>query len=139
MATMSERIKNSRKRKGMTQIELGQRMSLSQQVITNYERGIRDPVSKRCSRLRGHWESVWRPLSPMNPSSPRRRQAGHCRGASSRCGSAWQPRRADRRPTSPANSMAPSGRGVQIEVSECLAMMWVAEPGRSSRNFCGTG
>jgi transcriptional regulator with XRE-family HTH domain len=43
MAKMSERIRRIRKQKGLSQTDLGELIGVSQQVITNYERGAREP------------------------------------------------------------------------------------------------
>ena len=43
MIKMNKRIKKIRKQKGLSQIELGDSIGVSQQVITNYERGLREP------------------------------------------------------------------------------------------------
>jgi transcriptional regulator with XRE-family HTH domain len=37
------RIREHRKAKGLSQVELGQKVGLSQKTITNYERGEREP------------------------------------------------------------------------------------------------
>ncbi|WP_318767086.1 helix-turn-helix domain-containing protein [Lactiplantibacillus carotarum] len=43
MASIGERIKEFRKTRHLTQVELGQQVSLSAQVISNYERGYSTP------------------------------------------------------------------------------------------------
>ena len=50
---MSERIKKIRKQKGLSQTELGERIGVSQQVITNYERGIREPSIEMLLKISG--------------------------------------------------------------------------------------
>ena len=53
MISMSERIKKIRKQKGLSQTELGERIGVSQQVITNYERGIREPSIEMLLKISG--------------------------------------------------------------------------------------
>lgn len=48
---MSEQIKKLRRRKGLTQGQLGERIGVSQQVITNYERGLREPNLETLSKI----------------------------------------------------------------------------------------
>jgi len=50
---MAERIKKIRKQKGFSQTELGERIGVSQQVITNYERGMREPNIKTLLKIAG--------------------------------------------------------------------------------------
>ena len=50
---MNDRIRKIRKQKGITQIELGNRIGVSQQVITNYERGIREPNIETLLKIAG--------------------------------------------------------------------------------------
>ena len=53
MVKMSDRIKKIRRKKGFSQTELGDRIGVSQQVITNYERGIREPDIETLLKIAG--------------------------------------------------------------------------------------
>jgi len=48
---LMERIKNLRKAKGWTQTELGNRISITQKVIADYENGISTPPTGRLLKL----------------------------------------------------------------------------------------
>jgi|SRR3989339_1074442 len=51
MSTIHERIKKFRKLRGMTQQEFADKINASQQVITNYERGLREPDIETLVRM----------------------------------------------------------------------------------------
>jgi transcriptional regulator with XRE-family HTH domain len=50
---INEKIKRLRKQKGLSQKDLGLRIGVSQQVITNYERGIREPSLEVLLKISG--------------------------------------------------------------------------------------
>ena len=43
MNKIAEQIQRIRKQRGLSQIQLGDLLGVSQQVVTNYERGLREP------------------------------------------------------------------------------------------------
>ncbi|MFT8526096.1 MAG: helix-turn-helix transcriptional regulator [Lentilactobacillus hilgardii] len=51
MATLGERIKEFRKNKHLTQRDLGKKVSLTAQVISNYERGYSTPSAEDINRI----------------------------------------------------------------------------------------
>jgi len=53
MSKIHEQIKKLRKRQGFSQEELGKLIGVSQQVITNYERGLREPYVETLVKLAG--------------------------------------------------------------------------------------
>ena len=53
MIKMNEQIRKIRRQKGLSQVELGDRIGVSQQVITNYERGIREPDLETMLKIAG--------------------------------------------------------------------------------------
>ena len=53
---MNEHIKRIRKQKGLSQAELGTRIGVSQQVITNHERAIREPDIETLLKIAGALE-----------------------------------------------------------------------------------
>ena len=70
MIKMSERIKKIRKQKGFSQVELGERIGVSQQVITNYERGIREPNIEMLLKIAGALNVSLETLIGEKPISP---------------------------------------------------------------------
>jgi transcriptional regulator with XRE-family HTH domain len=67
---MSEHIKKLRKQKGLSQIELGDRIGVSQQVITNYERGIREPNIETLLKIAGALDVSIEKLIADKPIKP---------------------------------------------------------------------
>jgi len=53
MIKMNERINKIRRKKGLSQTELGNSIGVSQQVITNYERGLREPSIETLLKIAG--------------------------------------------------------------------------------------
>jgi len=53
MITVSERIKQIRKQKGLSQIEPGELFGVTRQVITNCERGIRESNIENLLKIAG--------------------------------------------------------------------------------------
>ena len=70
MIKMNERIKKIRKQKGFSQIELGKRIGVSQQVITNYERGIREPNIETLLKIAGALDISLEALVGEKPIKP---------------------------------------------------------------------
>ncbi len=70
MIKMSERIKKIRRKKGFSQTELGERIGVSQQVITNYERGIREPDIETLLKIAGALEVSIETLIGEKPIKP---------------------------------------------------------------------
>jgi putative transcriptional regulator len=56
MIKMNEQIRKIRRQKGLSQVEFGDRIGVSQQVITNYERGIREPDLETMLKIAGALE-----------------------------------------------------------------------------------
>lgn len=75
MIKISQRIKKVRKQKGLSQTELGERIGVSQQVITNYERNIREPDIETLLKIAGALDVSLemligeKPLKPENSTS----------------------------------------------------------------------
>ncbi len=53
MIKMNKRIRKIRRQKGLSQTDLGDHIGVSQQVITNYERGIREPNLETLLKIAG--------------------------------------------------------------------------------------
>jgi transcriptional regulator with XRE-family HTH domain len=70
MIQMNERIKKIRKQKGLSQTELGDRIGVSQQVITNYERGLREPDIETLLKIAGALDVTLESLIGEKPISP---------------------------------------------------------------------
>jgi transcriptional regulator with XRE-family HTH domain len=70
MIKMNERIKKIRKQNGLSQIELGERIGVSQQVITNYERGIREPNIETLLKIAGALDVSLETLIADKPIKP---------------------------------------------------------------------
>ncbi|MBD3421944.1 MAG: helix-turn-helix domain-containing protein [Chitinivibrionales bacterium] len=70
MIKMSDRIKTIRKQKSFSQVELGERIGVSQQVITNYERGIREPSIKMLLKIAGALDVSLETLIGEKPKKP---------------------------------------------------------------------
>ncbi len=70
MVKMSERIKKIRRQKGFSQTELGERIGVSQQVITNYERGIREPNIETLLKIAGALDVSLETLIGEKPIKP---------------------------------------------------------------------
>jgi transcriptional regulator with XRE-family HTH domain len=75
MINISKRIKKIRKQKGLSQTELGKRIGVSQQVISNYERNIREPDIETLLKIAGALEVslemlvIEKPIKPENMTS----------------------------------------------------------------------
>lgn len=67
---MSERIRTIRRQKGLTQAELGQRIGVSQQVVTNYERGLREPTLETMLKIAGVFDVTLEQLVGAKPIKP---------------------------------------------------------------------
>jgi len=70
MIKMNERIKKIRKQKGLSQIELGECIGVSQQVITNYERGLREPNLETLLKIAGALDVTLETLIGEKPIKP---------------------------------------------------------------------
>ncbi|MED2942869.1 helix-turn-helix transcriptional regulator [Bacillus swezeyi] len=49
--SLGKRLKEARKKRGLSQIEVAQKLNISNQVISNYERDFRDPDTKTLKQL----------------------------------------------------------------------------------------
>ncbi len=56
MAKLGDQIKKFRKARGLSQIELGERLGVTQQVITNWERNLREPTLETLLKIAGVFE-----------------------------------------------------------------------------------
>lgn len=56
MTTMGNNIKKFRKACGLSQIELGEKLGVTQQVITNWERDLREPNVETLLKIAGIFE-----------------------------------------------------------------------------------
>lgn len=56
MAKIGDQIKKFRKARGLSQIELGERLGVTQQVITNWERNLREPTIETLLKIAGIFE-----------------------------------------------------------------------------------
>jgi transcriptional regulator with XRE-family HTH domain len=70
MVKMNVHIKRIRKQKGLSQIELGNRIGVSQQVITNYERGIREPNIETLLKIAGALDVTVEAIIADKPIKP---------------------------------------------------------------------
>jgi len=70
MIQMNERIKKIRKQKGLSQTDLGERIGVSQQVITNYERGLREPDIETLLKIAGALDVTLESLIGEKPVRP---------------------------------------------------------------------
>jgi len=70
MVKMNEHIKRIRKQKGLSQIELSDRIGVSQQVITNYERGIREPNIETLLKIAGALDVTVEAIIADKPIKP---------------------------------------------------------------------
>ena len=56
MANIGDHIKKFRKARGLSQIELGEKLGVTQQVITNGERNLREPNIETLLKITGIFE-----------------------------------------------------------------------------------
>jgi transcriptional regulator with XRE-family HTH domain len=56
MANIGDHIKKFRKARGLSQIELGEKLGVTQQVITNWERNLREPNIETLLNIAGIFE-----------------------------------------------------------------------------------
>ncbi len=70
MKNLSEQIKRIRKQRGLSQKELGQRIGVSQQVMTNYERGLREPNLETLLKIAGALDVSVEDLIKDKPIKP---------------------------------------------------------------------
>ena len=70
MIKMGERIKKIRRQKGLSQTELANSIGASQQVITNYERGLREPSIEILLKIAGALDVSLERLIGTKPLKP---------------------------------------------------------------------
>lgn len=56
MAKIGDQIKKFRKSRGLSQIDLGKRLGVTQQVITNWERNLREPALETLLKIAGAFD-----------------------------------------------------------------------------------
>ena len=52
MATTAERIQNLRKELNISQLELAETLKVSEETISNWERGVRKPLTRKVATRR---------------------------------------------------------------------------------------
>lgn len=70
MIKVGMQIKKVRKQRGLSQIELGKKIGVSQQVITNYEREIREPAIDVLIKIAGALDVSLETLIGQKPLKP---------------------------------------------------------------------